>query len=246
MKKAILYFLCAFGLMAPAIINAQTFTVQHDTVYQTYAPGNINDFITNISSSNIYIKWRVTDCDFAADWLVDSVFGICDNASCRFNSSDQLWNPTTRSGSVFTSATYAPSVVGDFHLSLDLTLASPGTHHVTINLIDGTGGLGAYSKQITFYITKASTGVPTISNGSNDLLIYPNPAHDELNVVYDPSADVKTIAVYNIIGKVMTVYKVSDPAGANLNIENIPSGIYFVRFMNSHGEAVVTRRFTKQ
>jgi hypothetical protein len=75
--------------------------------------------------------------------------------------------------------------------------------------------------------------------------LYPNPANSEVNVVYDEAADIKSIGIYNIIGKLMTVYKVSGKS-ANLNIENIPAGIYFVRLLNGQGQVVVTRKFTKQ
>ncbi len=82
------------------------------------------------------------------------------------------------------------------------------------------------------------------SNG--EISMYPNPAHNELNVIFDAASDVKNILVYNIIGRVMSVYKITDSNSANLNLENIPSGIYFVRLINSHGEMVATRKFTKQ
>ena len=126
----------------------------------------------------------------------------------------------------------------------NLTAAVSGTHWMNVTLTDFTSGSGGYSKTITFVINHTALAVPNV-NKATEVNMYPNPAHDELNVVYDPSADVKTIAVYNIIGKVMSVYKVNGNS-ANLNTENMPSGIYFVRLMNSHGEAVVTRRFTKQ
>jgi hypothetical protein len=76
--------------------------------------------------------------------------------------------------------------------------------------------------------------------------LYPNPAHNEVNLVYNTTADIKNIAVYNIIGKVIAVYKVTENNSANLNLENLPSGIYFARLINSQGNVVVTRKFTKQ
>jgi hypothetical protein len=77
------------------------------------------------------------------------------------------------------------------------------------------------------------------------LFYYPNPAQNEVNVAYDANADIQNIALYSIIGKVLRVYKVTGNS-ANLDLENIPSGFYFVRLMNSHGDAVATRKFTKQ
>ena len=92
---------------------------------------------------------------------------------------------------------------------------------------------------------KVPTAVTNINNQESNILLYPNPAREELNVVFSATADIKTIAVYNIIGKVLVVYKVTGDS-ANMNLENIPSGIYFVRLTNSHGDVVVTRKFTKQ
>ena len=127
-------------------------------------------------------------------------------------------------------------------MSLNFSTAEIGTHYLVVRLTDTSTG---YNKDVRYIITKAPTGVENVSNAAENVKLYPNPASNEINVVYDANADVKNIAVYNIIGKVVSVYKVAGPS-ANLNIENIPSGIYFVRLYNSNGNVVVTRKFTKQ
>ncbi len=252
MKKILLVLsMIAVGL-SPLTVSAQTatFTVQRDTVYMSViTSADSTDYITNITGGDLTIKWRVTNAsDFPPSWLADTAFQVCDDVQCRNNASNQLWNSLSGSGTQF-SAVYHSNITHDYAENFaffpNLVGAVSGSHWVNVTLTDFTSGSAGYSKTITFVVNHTALGLNPI-NRSSDISLYPNPAHDELNVVYDPSADVKTIAVYNIIGKLMTVYKVSDPAGANLNIENIPSGIYFVRFMNSHGEAVVTRRFTKQ
>ena len=100
------------------------------------------------------------------------------------------------------------------------------------------------TKTETFIVNKWPTSVPVVTN-DDDITIYPNPAREELNVVYSNTADVKNIAVYNIIGKVMNVYRVSGNS-ANLNLRNVPAGIYFVRLLNANGGVVATRKFTRQ
>ena len=102
-----------------------------------------------------------------------------------------------------------------------------------------------YTKNITFVVNRLPVSVPVVSTSESDVVMYPNPATSELNIVYNANLDVKNIAVYNIIGKVMTIYRVTG-SSANLNLENIPSGIYFVRLLNAHGETVVTKKFSKQ
>ncbi len=232
-------------------VGAQSFSVQSapsDTVivppFATTATPH-ND-IKNLTGSNLVIRWHVIATDFPADWLTSVAFGICDNQLCRNNSSDALWNAGTSSGPAYNSTYYSNSThdsVGLFDLTLDFSSAtSSGTHYVTINLQEFGGST---SKNITFIINKIPTAIPTVSSSVSDVVLYPNPARSELNVVYDASADIKNIAVYNIIGKAMAIYKVSGPS-ANLNLEQMPAGIYFVQLVNSKGNVVVTKKFTKQ
>ena len=249
MKKIIPALVGLLGLMSAYNMQAQTFSVPQDTVYvpsfsNTATP---TDNITNLTGGNLQIRWNVVACDFPTDWLTPVAFGICDAQLCRDNTGNVLWNASTMSGGSFT-ATYYGNTAHDSTSLFDLTLnlmsaTSVGTHYVTVNLMDL--GAGHYTKTITFVINKIPTAVPTLPASTSDVVLYPNPAVNELNVVYDAAADVKNIAVYNIIGKVMTVYKVSG-SSANLNLENVPAGIYFVRLYNNEGHVVATKKFTKQ
>jgi hypothetical protein len=221
-----------------------TFTVVADTVPATInGGGGITDNITNTGApGGLILKWHVIASDFPADWRSGGAFGICDNNTCYPNAGDTaLWNGA--SGPAHFSVPYDYNQSRLFDLSLNYSTVALGTHYVTIAITD-TAGAG-YTKNITFIVTKAPTRVPVTGNSEEKTLLYPNPANNEVNVVYDANADVKNIAVYNVIGKVMTVYKVTGNS-ANLNIENIPSGIYFVRLFNSNSNVVATRKFIKQ
>jgi hypothetical protein len=244
MRKFLLILMGFSTFFTCGVTKAQSFTVT-DTVYATVATtASVIDTIVNTTSSGLALKWRVINAsNFPSDWLTEGAFGICDNTACHYNLSGALWNSSTSSGTLFTTAPYSPGVNTSFYLSLNLTGATGGTHWMTVSIYDPTP-LGT-SQTMTFIINKTTTGVPSVTSSSNDAILYPNPANNELNVVYDASADIKNIAVYNIIGKVMTVYKVTG-SNANLNIENIPSGVYFVRLYNDQGNVVVTRKFTKQ
>ena len=79
------------------------------------------------------------------------------------------------------------------------------------------------------------------------MVLYPNPAREAVNVIYNEKAGIKTIAVYNIIGKLMgPVYKPADNGSAKIDLDDIPNGIYFLRLMDSQGHVLATRRFTRQ
>jgi hypothetical protein len=105
---------------------------------------------------------------------------------------------------------------------------------------------GTDTSYATFVVTANSTvAVNNVSKMNEELSVYPNPATSEINVVYGGATEVKTAAIYNIIGKTMAVYRVNDN-NANLSLENMPAGIYFLRLVNAQGQIVATRKFTKQ
>jgi hypothetical protein len=237
MKKLLTLLLGASLTFAAAKSEAQSIVPTHDTVW-TSAPGavTLNNFL-NITSGPFKINWNVSATDFPEDWK--PLFQACDNYQC-YPSATLL--PIGASGKTKTSDDYVNGT-GDFHMLLDLSTAtSYGTHYVRYKFSSNSTTDTAVE---TFICTRTTTGVTSMVKSVDNVVIYPNPASSELNVIFDPNADVKNMAVYNIIGKVMTVYKVTGES-ANLNLENVPSGIYFVRLINSHGGVVATRKFTKQ
>lgn len=249
MKKILLSLLIFAGLLSSKQMSAQSFTVEHDTVRASINnTATIYNNITNTSVSTgpgLTVKWKVKNTDFPADWLAATAFGICDNNACVNNTGDTaLWNAAKSTGTTYTSLPYVYNVAGTFDLNLNFTMVTLGTHWVTITITDPTA-LPAYNKDVTFIVTKMPTSIPSMSSQEDKVMLYPNPANNDLNLVFDANADVKNIAVYNVIGKIMNVYKVTGNS-ANLNIENIPSGIYFVKLYNASGNVVVTRKFTKQ
>jgi len=251
MKKILLTIFTVCSVFSSMNLKAQTatFTVPLDTVLATFnKAGSPGDNITDTTGNDLVIKWKVKACNFPADWLTPAAFGICDDNTCFSNSGNNLWNKTTGLGSTYTAIyrhNAAHDSTGSFGLSMNLAGSDTlGTYYVTVNLRDTSSG---YNKDVTFMVTKTlnTVGVNQVSNVQNEILLYPNPANNELNVVYDEASDIKNIAVYNIIGKVMAVYKVGSTS-ANLNLENVPAGIYFVRLYNGSGSVIATRKFTRQ
>jgi hypothetical protein len=243
MKKILLFCLSVGFFFMGNISNAQIFTVQADTVFANVSGFSaVPDKITvGTSLAQQRIVWKVdgSKTNFPTDWKTSAALGICDNRSCYTNSNDTLIN-----GTLFTSNYYLPGVMADFHLSLDLSAATTlGTYYLTVVMRD-TASL--QTKNIVFVITKSAAAVPTVSMTEDEVVTYPNPARNELNVLFSKEADVKTIAVYNLIGKVINVYKTTVDNSAMLDIRNLPSGLYFIRLMNGNGGVVATRKFTKE
>jgi len=244
MKKILLSIGCLMSIVCIDRAVAQSFTTPYDTINATYTGSQLALYnnITNITAAPIQIKWNVENHNFPVSWTSPGeVLGICDNALCRNNNaSNDLIN-----GAVYTSMDYASNVAGDFHLQLDLENGVSGTHYMTIMLKDAANPQN--SKRITYVINKWTTGVGSTSRADNNVMLFPNPARNTVNLNFSANSGIRTISIYNLIGKMVTSYKVNGSNGkAILDISNIPSGIYYARLQNAQGEVVATRRFTRQ
>ncbi len=232
-----LYAVFAVCLLFCGSLHGQSFTVAYDTVYIT--PGSDTDItnsVINLTAAPINVNWKIAATNFPAGWIPGSA--ICDVDVCHY--ADYLWPSATTES----SGPYIPGS-NTYRVILDLaSVPSTGIYYLTVMMHNPA--IPADSASQT-YITAAGTtsGIRGLQRTS-EATIYPNPAQNELNIVYDASADIKSIAVYNIIGKVMSVYKVTANTSANLDINNLPSGIYFARLANNSGQVLVTKKFTKQ
>ncbi len=219
--------------------NAQVFTTPHDTVNFTYSSGiiDVHNDITVPGAGNVSLTWSVVAENFSADntWKTDNGISICDNSNCYTNIGQGILG-----GNTYTTTYYADST-DIFKATFNLAGANPGIRYVTINIKDDNS---SYNKNITFMVSKWATGVNSVSKNSDDITLYPNPVRDEVNVVFN-GMDVKNIAVYNVIGKNMIVYRTSG-SSAKLDISKFPGGVYFLRMSDAKGAIVATKRITKQ
>lgn len=239
MKKIVLGLITLLTISFANKANAQ-FTFAKDTVtgYASDAGLVLHNDVTNTGSSSLRLAWRIISNNLPgapSKWYTS--FGLCDNYTCY--TSGKL------SGGVDTTDPITASGLGDFHIQYaDLSgVTTYGPYYITVELKQ-VGSMPLISDTITFAVNKFPTSVNNVSR-NNDIIMYPNPAHDDLNVVFDRDMDVKNIAVYNLIGKAVSVYRVTGNS-AKLDISNIPSGIYFMKMSDSHGRILATRKFTHQ
>jgi hypothetical protein len=236
MKKYLLLCLC---LVSISSVSLAQFTNADTVKFLTNSDSSaFFARITNTSSGNVTIIWHVAASDFPSDWR--DALGICDNKICYYNGSGALWNGSL--GPSFKSAPYAPGGGGDFHMLNSFSGVSAGTHWLTVNLKDSAS---SFNKNTTFVVTNWAAGVITVTKTSDEVVLYPIPATDQLNVLFNADAGIKTAVIYNLIGQVTNVYKVNG-SSAGLDIQKLPSGVYFLKLMNAQGGVLATRKFTKQ
>jgi hypothetical protein len=148
--------------------NAQTFSTAHDTLYgnayQCPSFSNLDNPITNPSSSSININWKVVASNFPADWLPN--FGIIDPSTAYSNIGLGLWNGTT--GAMHT-APYPAAASGTFAFSLNTSgLTTTGAFWVEVQLKDAAS---AYNKNIWFVIARDPSTIVGPLSGAPDVCV---------------------------------------------------------------------------
>lgn len=238
--RRLVYLLALPFLFGASKTQAQSFTMQHDTMVVTaHAFTEANNIITNNTSSAISISWKVIYENMPMSWKNYSGFGICDNIMC--------YDTSVLGGSGRTTDTISGSTQSLFKLqingaSANLSAATASSPiYITFELTEGTT-----KDTVTFAVYRWTTNVSkTTSLAKDEVLVYPNPAYQEVNVTFSKDMGVRNVAIYNLVGKQISSYRVSTNS-AKLDLEKIPAGIYFLRLIDANGRIVATRRFTHQ
>lgn len=219
--------------------EAQSFSMQNDTMtVAAHAFTEANNIITNNTTSAISVSWRVIYQNMPVSWQNYSGFGICDNILC--------YDTAILGGSARTMDTISGGQQSLFKLQINgaspnITAATSSPVYITAELSEGTT-----IDTVTFAVYKWGTGVGKVTTAvKEDVTVYPNPAYNEVNVTFSKEMSVRNVAIYNLVGKQIGSYRVNGNS-AKLDIDKIPSGIYFLRLVDGNGRVVATRRFTHQ
>lgn len=245
MMKKILLLSAFLGLTLHTAVTAQTFEAQMgDTSILGWANGStfkIYNRLRSTSSTPVTLRWRVLNPASAvpSGWTLT---GVCDNLGCR-SAATTLDNTWKESG-MYDNSNFSP-LTNDFHIQYDdMTTAPNATSVFQIQVQDVANN--SSQKTLTFIASKGTAGVVKITRSEDEVVLYPNPARGAINVLFSADAGVKNIALYNLIGKPVMVYRVQGASSAKLELETVPSGVYFIRLLDAQGHVVATRRFTHQ
>lgn len=133
---------------------------------------------------------------------------------------------------------------------LDTANAGTTDGYTSLAFVDSTHGwAGGFSvDQTTGGIYKwsgTSVGISTVSNSDQQVVVYPNPAHDIIYISSDKAfAGDVTITVTDITGNVIGRYgyaQSSDPL--QVNVQGLSTGVYFIRV--DSGSAYTLTRIVK-
>ena len=74
-----------------------------------------------------------------------------------------------------------------------------------------------------------------VENISNEFLVFPNPANNDLNVWFPNSNGNYTVTIFNTLGKVVLTTK-SDFKKVTIDINSLASGVYSLKISNGNRE----------
>ena len=177
---------------------------------------------------------------------VYSVF-VLDNNYCQHRSFDQEFGPLTTAmftysndnGTItFTNLSqYASNWDWDFGDGSYSTDENPVHTYLnsglyTVMLISsGSTGFANYSEEITITLS-----VESIST-KGEIIIYPNPCSDFINISIKDNQSILTVEIYNVDGKLVKVINYNDDLNTTqtIDIKNMTKGKYFLKFCSENG-----------
>ncbi|GDX51200.1 hypothetical protein LBMAG27_02470 [Bacteroidota bacterium] len=97
---------------------------------------------------------------------------------------------------------------------------------------------------ITNYATNSIiNGVEELTVNSEQLIVYPNPATDQLTI-FSNKQSINTLVITDVLGRVIYSDMVNTKS-ANLNVSSFSAGVYFVKVQLQNGDVEV-KRFVKE
>jgi hypothetical protein len=137
------------------------------------------------------------------------------------------------SGGFFTGS--AVDSAGNF----DPSFASVGLNPVTYSFTDNFGCTASVTRNI---LVRVCTGIDVLEAGLS-VNIYPNPANSFIIVETEQKLIGGTIDVYDVDGKLVMKEAIAN-AKSNLNVAQLPSGLYQIRLVNAANRTVADAKIS--
>ncbi len=111
----------------------------------------------------------------------------------------------------------------DEFVSVNDTLSETGVYvYFATAVFDGKESKPSNMQSIVFGDTSAT---PKIT----EIVIYPNPADDEINILTPDTIPIVEIEIYNQLGSLVKIFDFDNKNFVNINISDLPKACYFIR-----------------
>jgi hypothetical protein len=130
--------------------------------------------------------------------------------------------------SLIPTFTLSPSATSDKASGVAQDFTNPVIYKITAQ--------DATTKNWTVKVA-VQTGSSIVENNKDQILVYPNPFQNELNI--NESQNIKRIEVYNLLGKKVT--ELNNPKEFKIDTKNWESGIYFLKIQSNNGKSNIQK-----
>jgi hypothetical protein len=222
--------LIAFFISVAVLLHAQgsfhvstTYATQQGTIDREVAP---SISIRNLTNRPLELRWEIKKTNLSEGWQAV----VCDQ---------QCYTSLVQTK---TFELQPNEMLHDFKVSFRPN-GKQGMGHLELSLyVDGEQD---HSEQnITFSgAAQQQTGILGASRETGAPKIYPNPVTEFMYLQDDYDA-VKTVEVYNVVGRQLQRFSVSY-SGQKYDVSRLPRGIYMIRMLDESGTIIRTQRISK-
>jgi poly(hydroxyalkanoate) depolymerase family esterase len=122
-----------------------------------------------------------------------------------------------------------------------------GTNQITVTFSTTSGNVSVTETAATckvgplnlFVNISGSSNISQITNGSNQVLVYPNPSKGIINV--QSQKTVQTIKITNLLGEVIYSKQQVNAKESNINMDSYPTGVYTI-YMTDGANTVTIKK----
>lgn len=218
-------------LSATVLLQAQkgfhvstTYATQQGAIDREVAPSIA---IRNLSNRALELRWEIKKTNLSEGWQAV----VCDH---------QCYTPLVQTK---TFKLQPNEVLHDFKVSFRPN-GKEGMGHVALALyIDGAKSSSQQTVTFSGAAKSRQSNIAGLGRETGAPKIYPNPVTEFMYLKDDYDA-VKTVEVYNVVGRQLQRFSVSY-AGQKYDVSRLPRGIYMVRMLDESGNIIRTQRVSK-
>lgn len=112
------------------------------------------------------------------------------------------------------------------------------TPRANISMVSGAPINGNRMGTITFTYNSSTLSNNSVSEAIENIRVFPNPASGKISISNIEDANLKSIEIFSVIGKLSSrVFVENNSKSLNMDISNLTSGIYLLKLNNEEGNS---------
>jgi hypothetical protein len=119
-----------------------------------------------------------------------------------------------------------------------------GVNTVDVTITDYAGNVYNCTATVTIEDPNNFCGLSVDEFDAAQVVMYPNPAGDELQIQWNANEPLEAITIFDITGKQVLNVTLNQQTGLSVDVSELAAGLYLVKFQSSTGTAV--QRLIKQ